>query len=185
MRLGIDVDDVLFPWSTRAHEACVAAGITNGNPITQWAFYKDYGCTHDELWDVLHQAYEGGMLRTAPMPSAALALDILRDAGHSVHIVTARGFEGPLAELVRAETVAWLYDWGIPHDSLTFTKKKSLLALDVLADDGPKNIIEVEGAGTVGYLIDSIHNQDFDHPRRVPHIIEFAAEILRAGEAAA
>lgn len=185
MRIGVDVDDVLFPWSARAHAACQKAGITNGKAITQWAFYKDYGCTHDELWEVLHEAYRGGMLRGKPMESAALALDILRDLGHTVHIVTARGFEGPLAELVRAETVAWLEDWGIPHDSLTFVKDKSVLRLDVLADDGPKNITSVEEAGITGYLVDSIHNQDFDHPRRVANIIEFAAEILRAREEAA
>ena len=28
-RIGVDIDDVLYPWYERAHEVSVAAGITN------------------------------------------------------------------------------------------------------------------------------------------------------------
>lgn len=185
MRLGIDIDDVLFPWSTLAHKACEAAGITNGKTITQWAFHKDYGCTSEELWEVLHAAYRDGMLlNSAPTRKAALALCRLRSAGHSVHLVTARGFEGPLASLVRQHTVEWLREWYIEHDSLTFAKDKTVMRLDVAIDDGVKNVVALESAGVPTYLVDTIHNQEFEHPRRVLSINEFADAILGQEDAA-
>lgn len=185
MRLGIDVDDVLFPWSKVAHDMCELAGITNGKVITQWAFQHDYGCTSEVLWAVLHDAYRLGMLLdTPPIEGAAEALAALRAAGHSIHIGTARGFEGELGSLVRRDTAEWFHRFGLEHDSLTFTKDKRVLAVDVFADDGPQNLSLLQDAGVYTYLVDSIHNQQAEHPRRVLSIIEFADAILGQEKAA-
>lgn len=185
MRLGVDVDDVLFDWSNRAHLACLEAGITNGKQITQWGFQDDYGVTSDVLWDVLYRAYVRGMLNEQPIDGARSALEILQRTGHTIHIVTARGFEGHLGGFVRRETAAWLHDYEIPHDSLTFTKDKTLVAVDVFVDDGPKNVTALEAAGIPTYLMDAIHNQGFEHHARISSITEFATAILLKGAVAA
>lgn len=182
----IDIDDVLIPWSHRAHAECEQAGITNGQQITQWEFWRDYGCTPEELWDVLHNAYYNGMLLTPPFPEAQPALQRLHAAGHRGHLVTARGFEaGEMAAFVRQCTAAWVDDNWLEHSSLTFTRDKRIIRGDVALDDSPKNVTALEAAGVTTYLADAIHNQGFHHPRRVSGIAEFTDIILSREEAAA
>jgi FMN phosphatase YigB (HAD superfamily) len=166
VRIGIDIDDVLFPWSQHAHEACERAGITNGKQVTQWGMHIDYGCTSDQVWDVINAAYVAGMLVAhQPYDGVVEILDDLRAAGHTVHLATARGFEGPLANMVREHTVAWLTSHEIPHDSLTFTADKSVLNVDVFLDDGVHNVIALQKAGIRAFLRDQPHNHASDLPR--------------------
>jgi FMN phosphatase YigB (HAD superfamily) len=171
----MDIDDVLFPWSDLSHAACERAGITNGKQITQWGMHLDYGCTPDEVWAVIDAEYVDGMLRKPPYPGAVEILEGLRKAGHTIHLATARGFEGKLADVVRRDTVAWVMQ--IPHDSLTFTQHKPLLNVDVFLDDGVHNVEALQAAGIRAYLRDQRHNQSSDLPR-VADLAEFANLIL-------
>lgn len=176
-RIGLDVDDVLFSWSVHAHAACEAAGITNGKVVTQWGFHNDYGCTADEVWEVINQAYVDGMLRRPPYPGVQDILMDLRAAGHTIHLATARGFEGPLAGMVRHHTIEWVATHEIPHDSLTFTADKSLLNVDVFLDDGVHNVEALQRAKIRAWLRDQPHNQTSKLPR-VADLAAFAHMIL-------
>lgn len=179
LTVGIDIDDVLFPWYDLAHEASVAAGIANGVTPTQWAPFADYGCTDQEWFDVLAAALHDGMYEAAPIPGAVEAVRRIADAGHQVHIVTARGL---LAHglTIKAATVAWIEAHDVPHDALHFTGDKTTVRTDVFVDDHPKHTAALEGVGTTTYLVDRVYNRGTDHPRRIAHISEFADAIVGA-----
>ena len=178
MRLGIDIDDVLFPWFDKAHAACERAGITNGVTPTQWSCYVDYGRTLEEWLAVMDAATLDGSLYTGePYPGAVEALHRLKDAGHTLHVVTARGFFQH-GDLIRKATIEWLRDNDIPHDSLTFTKDKTFVRTDAFVDDSWKNVSELEAAGVPTWMVDAPHNKANEHHRRVASVGEFADIIL-------
>lgn len=176
LTVGIDIDDVLFPWYDLAHAASEKAGITNGVTPTQWAPYLEYGCTDREWFDVLDTALFEGMYLRAPLPGAIAAVRRIYEAGHQVHLVTARGAlaNGPS---IKAATVEWINTFGVPYHGLHFTVDKTLVRVDVAIDDSPRNTDALEGAGVLTYLVDRPYNRDHDHPRRITHISEFATAL--------
>lgn len=181
MRIGVDMDDVMIPWFDPAHEACERAGITNGRPATQWAPYLDYGCPQEAWLEVMREATLDGSLYTGPTyPGVVEAMGLLADAGHTLHIVTARGFLGEpqLGALVKAMTVEWLFDHAIPHDSLTFSKDKTLVRTDVFADDSVHHVQELDRVGTHTWLVNATHNRAAFHARRVDSLWEFANRVV-------
>jgi 5'(3')-deoxyribonucleotidase len=178
MRIGVDVDDVLFPWFDLAHAACERHGITNGRHPAQWQCWLDYGCTKEEWLFVMERAtLDGTLYNGDPYPGAIEALSDLADAGHTLHIVTARGFFQH-GDLIRRHTVEWLRDHDVPHNSLTFTKDKTFVRTDVFVDDSCKNVCELEAAGIPTWMVDAPHNQDVTDHRRVASVREFADVIL-------
>lgn len=178
MRVGIDVDDVLFPWFDLAHAACERAGITRGQTPAQWQCWLDYGCTKDEWLYVMETAtLDGSLYAGEPYEGAIEALHDLVLAGHSLHIVTARGFFAH-GELIRRHTVEWLRDYGVPHHSLTFSKDKTLVRTDVFVDDSCKNVCELEAVGIPTWMVDAPHNQGATDHTRVANVREFADIIL-------
>lgn len=180
LTVGIDIDDVLFPWYDLAHAASVEAGITNGVTPTTWAPYENYGCTDQEWFDVLSDALHAGMYEADPIPGAVEAVRQIAEAGHHVHLVTARGLLAHGLK-IKAATVAWVEAHDVPHAGLHFLNRKSLVRTDVSIDDHWKHIDDLEGAGVTTYLVSKSYNQDRQHPRRVSHIQEFADAILAGG----
>jgi hypothetical protein len=69
VRIGLDIDDVLFPWTDRAHAAAEAAGITNGAAITQWSFHNldDSAANVRALRDQVHNRSVGDLVRVADL----------------------------------------------------------------------------------------------------------------------
>jgi len=176
LHIGVDVDDVLFPWYHLAHEASERAGITNGKTPKSWAPHKEYGCTDQEWFDALEVATLDGSLYAGELyPGAAEALQRLVDAGHFVHIVTARGFFKH-GHLIREATVHTLKD--VPHHSLTFTKDKTIMRLDAFVDDAIHNVEALTAAGIPTWMVNQPHNEGHDHPFRVDHVNEFVDAVL-------
>lgn len=178
LAIGVDVDDVLFPWFDKAHAACERAGVTNGRIPSQWLCYLDYGIPEEAWLEVMRGATIDGSLYTGdPMPGAVDAVRALKDAGHHIHIVTARGFFQH-GDLIRRHTIEWLADHEIPHDSLTFTKDKTLVRTDVFVDDSWRNVQQLVAAGVHTWMVDAAHNQGDVYEHRVPDVAEFARIIL-------
>jgi hypothetical protein len=178
MKVGIDIDDVLFPWYEKAHAACVAAGVTNGVEPSTWSPADEYGCSLDEWYAILERVTLDGTLYSGdPYPNAIESLERLHAAGHSIHLVTARGFLAH-GHLIRSQTVQWLADYSVPHDTLTFSKDKTVVAVDVFADDSEKNLRELLAAGVACCLIDAPHNRHVEHDYRLAGIAEFVTDIL-------
>lgn len=178
LHIGVDIDDVLFGWYDRAHSLCMEAGITGGVVPTTWSPFVEYGCSEKAWWDVLAAGVRSGYLYSGePIPGAPGALAELMDAGHQVHLVTARGF-GEHGDMVREHTVAWLVDHEIPHHTLTFSTDKSVVRTDYFIDDNAHNIADVCAAGSRGFLNTRPWNAHVEHTDRVDHVAEFAATIL-------
>lgn len=179
-RVMLDLDDVIYPWSATAHAICEKAGITGGNKITQWEFWRDYGCDPDDVWTVLnHHTREGGLYDVPPYDDALPALTRLTDAGCGIHLVTARGFQGPDRTLIRQLTCDWLAAWDVPHDSLTFSRDKRVVPTDYFVDDSLKNYDQLDEAGVCVYLLARSHNNASGDRRRVGTLDEFVDEVLR------
>lgn len=138
--IGLDFDDVIYPWFDTAHLLSSYAGITNGIAPTSWAPYEDYGCTMQAWHDVLSDgAITGALYRADPIPGAIEAMHQLKAAGHTLHIVTARGLLTN-GHLIQKHTVDYILDRGIPHDSLTFSKDKTIASVRWFLDDNIDNV---------------------------------------------
>lgn len=174
----LDVDDVLFPWSAHAHAAIVRAGMDNGAVITRWDCHNDYGITSEEFWGVITRAYMDGMLMQEPYPGVIEEILLLQAAGHRVHIVTARGFEGAVAQIVRDETANWLLRYGIPHDSLTFTKNKASVPADYALDDNAGNVTALRAVGVEAFLRTQDHNLSNTVLPRMADLTAFVGHVL-------
>lgn len=178
MRIGVDVDDVLFDWYGRAHEACMAAGITGSVTPFTWSPFEEYGCTAQAWYDALEVAtLDGSLYSGEPLPGAVEALERLREAGHSIHLVTARGFLAH-GDLIKRQTIDWIIDYRVPHDTLTFSRDKTLVRVDVFADDSERNITQLVAAGVRCCLIDADHNRHATHPWRAPSFAAFVDGLL-------
>lgn len=179
MKIGIDIDDVLYPWYATAHLLCERAGITNGAKATTWAPHESYGCTRDQWHDVLAAgAISGELYNQTPYAGVAFQLLRLQAEGHTVHLVTARGFLAN-GDLIKRHTVEWLAEHRIPHDSLTFSKDKRLVVTDWFLDDAVHNYDQLLGHTNVRLLV-AEHNQS--DPRcerlRVASVVEFVDLVL-------
>lgn len=178
MKVGVDIDDCIYPWFDIAHRACVEDAITNDVTPSQWECWLDYGCSKDDWLGVMERAtLDGSLYNGDPIPGAVEALHALRNAGHSLHIVTARGFFVH-GDLIRHHTVSWLSAWDVPHDTLTFAKDKTLVRTDVFVDDSWRNVQALTAAGIPTWMVDAPHNREAVHDLRVPSVVEFAAAIL-------
>jgi 5'(3')-deoxyribonucleotidase len=190
LALAVDIDDVLHPWYRLAHEACVAENVGNARKVglpDTWHMWDAYGVEEDEWAKVINSAAVFGNLYTAPpMTNVVWWLNALKEAGHEIHLVTARGLhagESPVSDLrdiIRKKTINWVFENDIPHDSLTFLKNKTRFLADVYIDDGAHNVAALSAAGRVVYLCDAPHNQSFDYFPRVPSFAAFAKMIVEA-----
>ncbi|UFU08103.1 5' nucleotidase, NT5C type [Ruania halotolerans] len=183
MVVGVDIDDVLYDWSGRAHALCVAAGIAGDRTrITTWTPYEEYGCPADSWHAVIHRGVHEGTLYSAdPLPGAVAALRALVEAGHHVQLITARGC-GELADLVQEQTRAWVARHDLAHHGLTFSMDKTVLRTDIFVDDNADNVAHVCAAGTRGYLMNRPWNAHVEHRDRVHHMEEFVTAVLSEGQ---
>ncbi|QOR72333.1 hypothetical protein IM660_08950 [Ruania alkalisoli] len=182
--VGVDIDDVLYDWSGRAHQLSVQAGLAGQvQTITSWTPHREYGCTAEQWWEVIEGGiHDGSLFGAPPIDGAIAALQQLRTAGHQIHLVTARGSGGfsPYAATVQQQTVDWAARHGIPHDDLTFTADKARVRTDYFVDDSADNVVAIRQTGSRVYVMDRPWNSHLDHPHRVHHITEFAAAVLSA-----
>lgn len=190
-KVGFDIDDVLFPWYARAHEACVEAGITNGVEPSTWRPYEEYGCSKEDWLEALDVVTLKGSLyiKHGPDEDALRALRSLYFDGHEVHLITARGFIGH-SRLISEHTVRWLERYAVPYKTLSFTRSKGVkaeqLELDFFIDDNVDNFMDVYSHGIAqSYLLDRPWNHDdirgsFARVRTVQQYVDFIKEAADA-----
>lgn len=191
--IGVDIDDVLHPWFMTAHQLCEVAGITNGVIPKTWRMADEYGCDVEVWAKVLEQATrEGTLYGVAPIAGSIEALRRLLFAGHRIHLVTARGtaaWQSPEEQAeIHRQSRAWIEEYAVPHDTLTFASDKATVArdngLDYFIDDGVHNFqdLEQKAPGCQTYLLTAPHNGDFWTPFRLETMDEFADLVIEAGE---
>ena len=180
MRLGIDLDGVCYDFASSVRAYLVHAGIRFQHQCpepTRWEFYEDWGLSLDEFLTTCHRGVEAGIIFTHgdPFEGTVEALRAMRDAGHTLHIVTDRSFGRSGAS--PAATSAWLDLHGIPFDSLTFSADKTLLRLDAMVDDKPSNYAALVDAGVDAYLFTRAWNEHVEDAQRVSSLAEFAEAV--------
>lgn len=183
MRIGIDLDGVCYDFAASFRQYLIHAGVRFRHQCpdaTRWEFYEDWGFTLDQFLTHCHRGVEAGVIFTHgdPYPNTRAAFDLIRSAGHSIHIVTDRSFGRNGAS--EAATRAWLDSHGLRFDSLTFTPDKTVVRLDAMVDDKLANYDALDAAGVDVRLLTRPWNQtDGCTRRRVLDLLHFA-EVVAA-----
>jgi len=160
MRIGIDLDGVVYDWVDALRRFLVDNGRSADEfpPPTTWNFWGEWGLTEHEFWDATGRGIEAGVIFGTgdPIPGSADVISDLVCDGHKVHIVTARRRNQAAAEL----TLRWLTCQGIPYHSLTFSHDKTIVPVDVFIEDNVDNAREVDRRpGSMAILLDQPWNQ--------------------------
>lgn len=179
MRVGIDLDGVVYDFAASYRAYLCESGISveeNCPPTTRWEFYEDWGFSVEEFIQHCNDGVDAGIIfrRGKPFPGAREAFDLLRAAGHTLHIVTDRSF-GKSSEY---NTRGWLDEYGLKFDSLTFTRDKTCVRLDTMVDDKIENYDALDEEGVAVYLLTRPWNEREDTRHRVSDILEYAELIV-------
>lgn len=170
----LDVDGVLYPlpelFTPYAAERL-------GRPLdldtTNWEFYAEWGLGYDDFVDLLGRGVRERRLWWIgePYPDVVPAVRRLNDAGHHIHVVTARDVEGIEDEALEA-TRHWLDSFGLVVDTINLAQRKTeiidRLDLDparcIGIDDGPHYIAAYESIGVYGLVLDRWGSYRGQHP---------------------
>lgn len=180
-RVGIDLDGVCYDFGASVREYLIHAGVKFRHECpepTRWEFYEDWGLSLEQFLTACHRGVEAGIIFTHgdPFPGVAEAFGRIKDAGHTIHIVTDRSF-GKAGASERA-TRAWLDQHGLAFDSLTFTTDKTVVRLDFMVDDKLANYDALEAVGVEVWLLTRRWNAADPAPRRrVLDLLHFAEVI--------
>jgi FMN phosphatase YigB (HAD superfamily) len=189
MRVGVDLDGVIYDFAMHVrrylvdHEGHDAAALAH---LESWDFWTVWGWDDERFARACDAAVDAGVLYATGEPNAGAveALRRIADAGHTLHVVTART-AGTAASAAFVATQTWLDTYGVPYTSLTMSADKTVVPTDVFIDDSLPNYDALVAAGVRAYLLNQPWNAPFDDGRRrVADVPEFADLILGdAGEA--
>ena len=182
LRIGIDLDGVCYDFADSFREFLVVEWILDREECpepTRWEFYEDWGFTLPDFIDLCNQGVDAGTIFSYGKPHEGTRESLMRlkDAGHTLHVITDRSFGSSGAS--EAATRSWLDRHELPFDSLTFSPDKTIVKTDVMIEDKLSNYDALEVSGCRPYLLDRAWNQSDDRPRRrVKTLAAFADRIL-------
>lgn len=185
--VGWDLDGVIHDFCEDLRRAAIqkgydparVAGAGNDDPTTVWNFpTTHWGMDLDEFLELCNWAADHADLFNGhpPIPGAIEAMREVAAMGHRNHIVTDRDF----GSKSHHNTSDWLRENEVPHDSLTFTRHKTVVCkgMDVVIDDRDKNFDELWEAGIRCYLLDRPWNRHVDAGKfRLFGLEEYVSEI--------
>lgn len=170
MKLGIDLDGVCYGFTDALrHYLVVHHGyIPHELPDAEtWTFHQDqWGLTLEEFMQFYADGVDAGVVfvHGEPLEGTLEAFAAMREAGHTIHIVTDRSVGSKAAH----NTVDWLKEWGLEYDSITFTSDKTILNVDYVFDDRDKNYVEIsEARNAIPVLLTRPWNVDLPNALRV------------------
>ena len=146
MRIGVDIDGVLFPFDDVARDVLrYRFGGVSLEPSNSWSALKDEvsGKAWRWLWSPEGKHHVFGRI-THAYTNAVKAVNCLMQMGHEVHFVTHRD---PATTLVyTAEFLEqWfgMYRWAGVHSIRGTTAKADLAHWDVFVDDKPSIVLQM------------------------------------------
>ena len=181
MRIGFDVDEVIYKFTKAYHMWLNEAKGMILDPeekvqtydwFTRWESYDEFSLNLHEAVDAGKMYWEGEVYE----PQIAHNLQELRDAGHTIHIVTARLFG--IQKCALEATQHFFAANGLIYDTMDITEDKALVSTDIFLEDNIKNYDALEAAGVTSYLINRSYNLRDDNRRRVDTVDEFTGLIL-------
>lgn len=178
MHIGFDADGVLQSF----HAGCNAFLKAEGHvgikaEQNQWNFFEEWPeWTKSDFWKFVKRGVAANVIfNTPPLRGAVEAVNAVKDAGHKVHIITARGWGDGVAEAVSEK---WFATHGFKYDSLTFSFDKTVVWTDMYVDDKPENIDALLDAGTDAYLLTRPWNTYVKERKRVRSVGDFSRKVL-------
>lgn len=145
MRIGIDIDGVLYPWTECANEALVAQfGIEDPGDHLHWDWVKEK-VTKEQwawLWSEEGQAASFGNWRRC-YAGTSEAFGAILGSGHECHFVTHR--DPAKASVDTALFLAHHFgrrSWAGLH-VLSGAPKHQLMEWDVFIDDKPETVLDM------------------------------------------
>jgi len=137
MKIALDFDGVLAHTMKRWCEVC--NGLSNKAPlvgvrdIEHWHFYKDFGLTKVEAFDIFDIVWQNWQKLEPMEPDLGQKTHMLNNLGQ-VDIVTS----------IHADKVLFIRQWLARHKiefkELIFSEDKYNLDYDVFIDDSPENV---------------------------------------------
>lgn len=146
MRVGVDIDGVLYPWDEAARDALTLKfGIERPGPSLSWDYLKEN--IDPEQWRWLWTA-EGQSLAFGQIDRTYLGVvdainDVLRPGVHEVHFVTHRDPRYTAvytAQFLRRHF--GLHPWDGVHVLRASFPKRRLATWDVFIDDKPDTVFD-------------------------------------------
>jgi uncharacterized HAD superfamily protein len=171
---GIDVDGPLYNFGESMKVYLRTLGWEEGRLTDpeHWDFHEAWGMDKNEFYKHFADGVNAEIvfLEGNVDPDALRVLKKLRRQKQKINIVTHRGKIGNLSEY---NTVRWLKRDGIPYDSITFSKDKTIVKNDVFIEDNADNHTALREAGIASFLIDKPWNRYLDTGYRVYSWDEF------------
>lgn len=180
-RVVCDIDDVLYPCVEEIRQYLgthVGYNIEDLVDPPTWDLHEHWGIGSAELWEIVGRGVNCGYIfsESAPYPGVEEGMRALKEDGHSIHLVTARCAGRPGE--AEAQTAAWLNDWNLPYDSLTFSADKTVIASDYALDDKIENFEALSGWVTdQAFLMDQPWNRGHVTKNRVHNFTEFVEAV--------
>lgn len=169
MNIGIDVDGVIMDTESRFRPAAELFDLdNNGKGIInadKFLFQDRFGWTN-EMFVKFVEEYGFEIEKTAPlMPCAQQILKRLKDEGHRLIVITARGFSGKLEEDLTLEVFK---NYNLEFDKIYFkAHNKAEICknenIDYMIDDSPINIQKLVENDIKCLYFKSAHNTPFSH----------------------
>ncbi|MFA5937388.1 MAG: hypothetical protein WC822_05960, partial [Candidatus Paceibacterota bacterium] len=169
MQIGLDIDNVLYPFtSVFTHFVEVEEGLAPGtlsDEALTWEWYKhQWGWTTKKFLEVYERGIRNEFLFTTghPMTGSLWAVNELVRAGHDVTYITNRKAGDVPLTMIHDQTRAWLHHQGFPmFHRVMVSENKNVVPTDVFLDDSPHNIEALVDAGHPCPVVwDRPHNQD-------------------------
>ena len=181
MRVGFDLDGVLYDFGNSVRRYLDSIGrpysfhADKDEPHT-WNFFEHWGMDRHEFAQICHDGADAGYVFTGPArPNAVWAVQAVKEAGHTVVIITDRQF-GSRPEVSHDNTRNWLAQHNIPYDELHFSADKTSVPTDIFVEDKLENYDALVNVGTPCVLIDRPWNQDEgDYRFRISDIVDYPA----------
>jgi uncharacterized HAD superfamily protein len=174
-KIGVDLDGVCYDFAGSLKHFLVEHEGFNpddlGDP-TCWEFYdKDWGLHLNEFLEHFAEGVDRGIVfvHGDPHQGTVETLTRLKDDGHTIHIVTHR----QVGQLSTENTMYWLKKHGIPHDTITFSKDKTIVNNDYFIEDNVDNHLSLEAAGVRSVLMDRPWNEHHNTWARIRNWDEF------------
>lgn len=144
-----------------------------------WNFFEYWGMGVNDFVQLCHDGADAGFIFCGDTrPNAAAAVNIVKNMGHTIVIITDRAF-GTTKEVSENHTRRWLAENGIPYDELYFSADKTCVPTDIFVEDKLSNYDALEAVGTECWLITRPWNSEHgaDDRKRINDVMDYVSKV--------
>ncbi len=166
--IGIDLDGCLYDFGkSLAHYLVEYEDFPTevATPPKVWNFFLDWGLSIDDYIKAYARGVDAGVVLRVGEPDidSVEVLNLLREGGHTLHIVTYR----TVGKRAVQNTMEWLEEYEVPYDTITFSKDKTIVKNHIFIEDNMDNFKALWAADIECFLMDRPWNEEVTTPYRV------------------